>query len=464
MDKLLSRAREFFRKKKDTFPPEALLCAGIALLVAIVFSYAIFPHIPGSQDRIYLDRLHELALNLSSGKGYVFAEGGPPVFYWRPMYILFLAGIYKVFGPSLWLVQLFHSIFYALTVLILYVIAETVFDRRVALISALLLAIFPHALWHIPVITINSFYMFMMAILAFCLVKYFQNPSLRNGLLVGISLGMASLTKGVTTMLPVPLLAVMLMLYWRRRKEIVSSWVMMILCLGLAMSPWMVRNYLVSKGHIMLGYGWGSSYFGSIESFKHDPSFIPNKSVRELEKYWLEQKLRLMVDYNRNRPLWKRLSKEDLVLDGGQQNFEWWVYLDEKASEDLIRNPLRLLHKMLWQVPRFWYLSYSSFNMKVLKVMNSLIWFPALFGMFFAIKNRKEVYAIIFLILYFTGIHTIAVALAGHSVPIMPFIIMLAVYGILSAVKAMNMNIYFKQSWSRGDSYLRKPTFKRVDI
>lgn len=57
-----------------------------------------------------------------------------------PVYNLLLAGVFRLFGVHLWLPRMLSAAASVATVLLAYEIARTLFDRRVALLSALMLA------------------------------------------------------------------------------------------------------------------------------------------------------------------------------------------------------------------------------------------------------------------------------------------------------------------------------------
>ncbi len=93
-----------------------------------------------------------IASALVSGRGYAdpfYGHTGPTTWV-TPLYPLLLAGVFKLFGiytlRSAWVILTVNSFFSALTVLTTYEIAARCFNRRVALWSAWLWALYPAAM------------------------------------------------------------------------------------------------------------------------------------------------------------------------------------------------------------------------------------------------------------------------------------------------------------------------------
>jgi Dolichyl-phosphate-mannose-protein mannosyltransferase len=70
----------------------------------------------------------------------ILQEGwlGKGVFYQAPLYPYILAGIYKIFGVQIWLVQAIRGNLFLLTITLLFQIGKILFDTRTGLLSAAL--------------------------------------------------------------------------------------------------------------------------------------------------------------------------------------------------------------------------------------------------------------------------------------------------------------------------------------
>ncbi len=134
-----------------------ILIAGFALLLRIGFFIGVQPWDEQvSQETILVgdsDGYHNMALSIiNSGsfsyhkympfekiKGDVSAER-------TPGYPLFVSFVYFLFGVRPWLVILFQLLVNVGSLILIYVLAKKVFEKKIAIIAALLYAIEPHAI------------------------------------------------------------------------------------------------------------------------------------------------------------------------------------------------------------------------------------------------------------------------------------------------------------------------------
>lgn len=93
----------------------------------------------------YLD----VARNLASGHGYTLtndlfiADGGEPTSILPPLYPLFLAGSFTIFGDNLAIVRLTQALFSSLAVVFVYLIGFRLGGRAIAIVSGSIAAIYP---------------------------------------------------------------------------------------------------------------------------------------------------------------------------------------------------------------------------------------------------------------------------------------------------------------------------------
>jgi 4-amino-4-deoxy-L-arabinose transferase-like glycosyltransferase len=115
-----------------------LLVVIAALLVRLVFVLTL------SDEPLWHDarEYDALARELNASGEYRTGEGAPTAF-WPPGYPGFLAGIYRWIDPGVTAARIVQALLGALTCWLLYRVAERLADRRVAILSALGLAIYP---------------------------------------------------------------------------------------------------------------------------------------------------------------------------------------------------------------------------------------------------------------------------------------------------------------------------------
>ncbi|MBI4101540.1 MAG: glycosyltransferase family 39 protein, partial [Candidatus Nealsonbacteria bacterium] len=120
----------------------------LALLGELVFLF-VYGKVGPAQQQVpatdYLKVYEPVADNILTGKGIVL-DGGLSI-QSPPGYPVFLAGVFKIaqFGgwDRLGLITVFNLILTALGVCLLFLIAELVFEKRVALLASLLWMSYP---------------------------------------------------------------------------------------------------------------------------------------------------------------------------------------------------------------------------------------------------------------------------------------------------------------------------------
>lgn len=146
-----------------------------------------------------------LAINLAEGSGYNIAEGESlnEIRSWRvPVFPLTLAFFYKIIGNGFLVSKLPSLIFGMGTIIMTYLLAEKLFSKKAALISALFVGVTPFlALSSAEIMTESMYTFFLITSLYFMLSL---NTGKRRPILVGTFIGLAYLTRTIgMTLLPV---------------------------------------------------------------------------------------------------------------------------------------------------------------------------------------------------------------------------------------------------------------------
>ena len=193
-----------------------------------------------------------IARSIANGQGFSSPTDLPtgPSAWAPPVYPYILAGIFKLFGIysnlSGWVILAFNSIFAALTCLTLYRIAEKIYGVEVARATAWTWALFPYAIyWPVRVVWEMSLSAFLLSLALLMTLRMADAPpGPRMWIGFGLLWGLLALTNtAVLSLLPFCLLY----LFWRlpRTPRQFLGFAMCILTAGLAVSPWLVRNYSV---------------------------------------------------------------------------------------------------------------------------------------------------------------------------------------------------------------------------
>jgi len=212
----------------------------VALAVRILFLVAP-PEPEWKPDSSAYDTL---ALGLLDGKGYVNSRG-EAISFRPPGYPLFLAAVYGAVGHNLGAVRLAQAVLDAATCLIVYVLAHRMFGARTALVAAGLATFSLGQIYTARLILTESLFTFLVVLSVLLLHVGLVRPSWTALGGAGFALGLGALTKG--TLLLAPLLLGWVI--WRASqgsaRVALGRWTMVVLCFGLALFPWTIRNYRV---------------------------------------------------------------------------------------------------------------------------------------------------------------------------------------------------------------------------
>ena len=217
-----------------------------------------------------------IARALATGHGYAnpfYGHTGPTTWV-APLYPLLLAGVFKIFGVytlrSGWVILTINSFFSALTALTTYEIAARCFNRRVAVWSAWIWALYPAAMqyavrwvWE----TTLSTWLFTCILVLALRMRAVGEPgaveerrSLRRWLLFGFLWGLLALSNP-SLLLFLPAAGIWVM--WGSgnvRRQIglaAASAAVFLACI----SPWVVRNALVFHRFIPMRANFGAELY-----------------------------------------------------------------------------------------------------------------------------------------------------------------------------------------------------------
>lgn len=189
-----------------------------------------------------------LARSLAEGRGYVNPHSGQPTAYRAPGYPFFLAGVYTMFpGADFRLLRILQAALSACTIPLVYALARHCGERRVALLAAALFAFYPSSIYFSALLITETLALFtftlVLVLLAQTIREEQKKGSIRWHAACGTVLGLATLVRPITLLLPLYLLALFLIFPLHaplRTRGIVY----LLLTFCLILLPWSVRNYL----------------------------------------------------------------------------------------------------------------------------------------------------------------------------------------------------------------------------
>jgi len=226
----------------------------LSFLIGLLFLFVRAPHPWGWNG---FDHYHELALALAAGQPFPTMEVP-----WG--YAYFLAGFYRVFGDRPWIPLLVQVALNATTPLLLFMAARRWTDEATAAIAALLLG----------ACSFNTVYASTQSSDAICTVAFlaamlaFMRAVERNRrawfALAGVIAGVMSQFRPNLILMPGLLAAYAI---WTRpvRRSLVHA-IVLLVCAGVTLTPWVVRNYRLTKTIVPTSvHGGAQLWYGSLQ-------------------------------------------------------------------------------------------------------------------------------------------------------------------------------------------------------
>lgn len=148
-----------------------------------------------------------------------------------PGYSIFLGLIYKIFGHSFYAATLAQSALNALMVVVVYLIARQIFNRRIGAVAAVLAAVNQPLIMLSVVLTTEALYIPLLVFSIYCLMKFSKNIDLKKSnyylFLGGLFMGLAIITRAMLLLFP-GLVILWLLLYRKWFKWIRASLVFLV--------------------------------------------------------------------------------------------------------------------------------------------------------------------------------------------------------------------------------------------
>ena len=261
---------------------------------------------------------------------------GSEVFYQSPSYPYFLAIIFAFGGHHLIVARVAQAILGAISCVLLGYAAKEFFNQRAGIIAALLLAIYPPAIFFDGLIQKSSLDLFLVTAMLVVLAKFQRQHTWKWLALAGLALG-ALIVNRENARVFYPILLAWLLLYFRTeglRRRLRWAAILTIFTAAVLL-PIASRNYYVGGEFLISTSQLGPNLYignhpgaqgsyeplvaghGNAEFERSDAKQLAEQAVgkplspSQVSAYWVD----VSVDYIRHQPLsWLRLLGKKLLL------------------------------------------------------------------------------------------------------------------------------------------------------
>jgi 4-amino-4-deoxy-L-arabinose transferase-like glycosyltransferase len=192
---------------------------------------------------------HGVANALANGTGYVVPGTHLPTADKPPLYPLLLAAESVIGGESLHAHRLLGPLLGGATIVVLALIGRRLGGDRVALLTALLAAI-DVQLWVIDSqILSETLYGLLLALVLLLAYRVWDRPAARDAALLGLTVGLAALTRAEAVIVG---LLIGLVLLHRHRRAAVRPVAIAATVALIAIGPWSIRNWITFDQPVFL--------------------------------------------------------------------------------------------------------------------------------------------------------------------------------------------------------------------
>ena len=188
---------------------------------------------------------------------------GQGVFFRAPFYPYFLGIIYKILGHDLFSARLIQHLIGSFSVILIYLLARKLFDRRMAVISGLLAATYWILIYFEGELLLDFLLVFFGTLLLLLLYRAAEKPVFRNWFLAGVVLGFFAITRP-NILAFAPFILLWLLIYFRKNKSwlvCIMYWLYVGIGAALIIFPVTLRNYLVGQDLVLVASQGGINFF-----------------------------------------------------------------------------------------------------------------------------------------------------------------------------------------------------------
>ena len=364
-------------------------------------------------------------------RGDDFGEGA---FFRAPLYAYFLASIYKIFGPGHVQVRLIQLLLGAISCVLVYLLGRRIFNKRVAVIAALLASLNGLLIYFEGELLIPVLLVLLDLLLLLALYWAKEKPSYGRWFACGAILGLSALARPNILLVGAALfLWVILRLGGKTGGKSKSLGYAGVFALGAALviSPVTLRNYVKANDLVLIAWQGGMNfYIGNNSQSDGTSATIPGARTTWWGSYG---DAKIIAEKTMGRSL----------KPSGQSRF-WYV----EGLKFIYHEPLNYLRLMLKKFVLFWngnelgnnrdlYFFTRSSSVLRLLLWRFIVYFPfgliaplALVGIILARRAKKDVLPLeIFLFVYMLSVILFFVN-ARYRVPLIPVLILFAAYSI----------------------------------
>ena len=345
------------------------------------------------------------------------------------LYPIAIAAIYKVAGERPLVVTVGQAAVFAGTCVLTFLIGCRLFNLRTGILAGLLLACNPLPLRYVADPHMETMLTGVVTLNVLTMIRFWERPGVGTGVLVGITAGVAALTKGVALVPPLVFgvgLAIAALAATVRGRSPRVRWPAILAfaaATALVIAPWTIRNYHVTGGRLvpiapglsdafLRGYVFSRAEFALLRR----PPYVDAEN--ECNAWFRDICARAGTEFGR-----------DEVLDE--------QILGAVARQMIVEQPVDTLRKTVVGLFTFWYQMTTPLTSLVAAGIALAAWTVAIPGLRRARRERRPAWLLIAPIVSMNVFIALLCSLGRYSMPMIPCLMVLAAFGIDTLMRRM---------------------------
>ncbi len=332
------------------------------------------------------------------------------------LYTEFIAIIFRLGGNETVVIFL-QCLMHVGTCLLVYSLGKRLFNARTGLLAGIFVALHPMLLRYVPDLHMETFLVFMCMLTIWMTVRFYDRPTIGNGILLGAVGMLATLTKGV--MLPYlgifGLLSALIALRRGSMQQLMAV-IAMFITMAVILAPWTYRNYQVTGGRfVLLTPGASDSFLRGYIFTRWEFATLQRPPYTDAE--------------NESNEWFRKIAR-----DAGT---EWDLdeVVDEKNNALVVKHliatqPLDTARKVFVGLFTFWYQMTGLRNSLIPGTLAVVGWAFAFVGLRRAYREQRPAWLIWLPIVVMNIFVATLIPLGRYSVPILPCLMLLAAFGV----------------------------------
>lgn len=401
---MLEKYEKAFDMKLSRIKYFSIAIFSVAFIIRLVFALQD-SDISHSDAYVY----DTLGWSISQGNGYVNTDGTPHSLY-PPFYPFLLSIIYRFFGHDYAAVRIVQSIVGAFSCALIYFIGKRAIGAAVGGIAAFISVFYPPFIKSAGRLLTELLFTFILCLIVFYLLKIQEKMKFKNCIILGLLLGIATLTRSIMLFFPIFIIPVFIYLKDKYRiSEILKRYVLVLLAVVFSLMPWVIRNYNVYHKFVPASAEGGQGFY---------LSYCPKDGI---------------FGFN-------AAPDDPVVIEGNRISSAVLrsQFFIKKTVDFIAANPKKVLVLEVKKLLYFW----APFDWEIVGGR----WFNFAYvailpfftlGFIMAFKQFRKSYPILLPIIYFQIMTLVFYGSPRFRLPIEPYIFILGAVGILQIFKCI---------------------------